>query len=253
MTTLMRYAVLLSPPRLTTNTNNIRYKHRAEDRSGSTESIETLVRVADEGQAHTGFLSTHGLVLSTQSSAVVGLRDLVDGEVLCIDCRRKFGLEGSTDTAKLIPDNAMEEGMLLDLSATSKATKAVVGITDQTIQVSKNVWTCGRWENLPADEVLCLRTNLLIRREVQVSRPIDDLAVGVMGFLCTEWGPSDQTLEHDGADTPPIAAVVVALATEDFGSDVIGSTNGRVCELAAGLAPGVDLMTVADSQLNLVE
>ena len=86
MTALMRYAVLLSPPPSTTDTNNMRYKHKAEDCSASTESIETLVRVADEGQAHTGFLSAHGLVLSTQSSAVVRLRNLVDGEVLCVDC-----------------------------------------------------------------------------------------------------------------------------------------------------------------------
>ena len=35
----------------------------------------------------------------------------------------------------------MEEGVLLDLGATSKATETVVGITDQTIEVSKNVWT----------------------------------------------------------------------------------------------------------------
>ena len=86
MTALIRYAVLLSPPPLTTDTNNMRYKQQAEDCSASTESIETLVRVADEGQAHTGFLSAHGLVLSTQSSAVVRLRNLVDGEVLCVDC-----------------------------------------------------------------------------------------------------------------------------------------------------------------------
>ena len=147
----------------------------------------------------------------------------------------------------------MEEGMLLDLGATSKATQAVIGITDQTVQVSKNVQTRGRQINLPADEVLRLRANLLVRREVQVSRPVDNLAVGIVGFLCAEWRPSDQTFEHDGANTPPVAAVVVALATENLGSDVIGSTNGRVCELTAGLAPGVDLMTVADSQLNLVE
>ena len=88
---------------------------------------------------------------------------------------------------------------------------------------------------------------------MQGSGPVDNLAISIVVFLCTEWRPSDQTFEHDGANTPPIAAVVVALATEDLGSDVIGSTNGRVCELATGLSPGVDLMTVADSQLNLVE
>lgn len=139
MTALMRYAVMLSPPDSTTNTNHMKNEHEAQDCSGSTESIETLVSVANEGQAHTGFLSTHGLVLSTQSSAVVGLWNLIDGEVLCVDCRRKLGLEGSADTTKLIPDHTVEEGMLLDLSATSKATEAVVGITDQTVEVSKKV------------------------------------------------------------------------------------------------------------------
>ena len=101
--------------------------------------------------------------------------------------------------------------------------------------------------------MLCLRANLLVGREVQVSGPVDDLAVGVVRLLCAEWRPSDQTFEHDCANTPPITAVVVALAAEDFRGDVVGGTNGRVCELAAGLAPGVDLMAVADSQLNLVE
>jgi hypothetical protein len=221
--------------------------------SASTESIETLVSVTDEGQAHTGFLSTHGLVLSAQGSTVVGLWNLVDGEVLCVDCRREFGLEGSADTTELVPDNATEEGMLLDLSATSKTTQAVIGITNQTINVSKDFSTSRPWKNLPADEVLCLGANLLVRGEVQVSWPIDNLAVGIVRLLCAERRPADQTFEHDCANTPPIAAVVVALSTEDFGSDVIGGTNSRVCKLTARLAPGVDLMAVADSQLNLVE
>lgn len=117
--------------------NTTRLPHGLEC-SGSTESIETLVGVADEGQAHAGFLSTHGLVLSAQSSAIVRLWNLVDGKVLCVNCRRKLGLEGSADTTKLVPDNTTEEGMLLDLGATSKATKTVVGITNQATIVSKN-------------------------------------------------------------------------------------------------------------------
>jgi hypothetical protein len=100
--------------------------------SASTESIETLVSVTDEWQAHAGFLSTHGLVLSAQGRAVVGLRNLVDGEVLCVYCRRELGLEGSADTTELVPDNATEKRMLLNLSATSQATQAVIGVTNQT-------------------------------------------------------------------------------------------------------------------------
>lgn len=107
--------------------------------------------------------------------------------------------------------------------------------------------------DLPADKVLGLGTDLLVGRKVQVSGPVDNLAVCVVRLLGAERRPANKTLEHDGAHTPPIAAVVVALAAEDFGSNVVRGTDGRVSELAARLAPGVDLVAVTHRQLNLVK
>jgi len=143
--------------------------------------------------------------------------------------------------------------VLLDLCATSKATQTVVGVANQAVKVRTNRAFRSGQGNLPANKVLCLGANLLVWREVQVSGPVYNLAVCVVGFLCTERGPTNQALEHDGANAPPITAVVVALAAEDLGSNIVGSTDGRVGELTTRFAPGVDLMAVADSQLDLVE
>ena len=101
--------------------------------------------------------------------------------------------------------------------------------------------------------MLRLGTQLLIRREGEVSRPIDDLAVGVVRLLSTERRPADEALEHDSAHTPPVTALVVALATEDLGGDVIRGTNSRVSQLPARLAPGVDLVAIRYRQLNLID
>lgn len=88
---------------------------------------------------------------------------------------------------------------------------------------------------------------------MQVSWPVDNLAVCIVRFLCTERRPSNETFEHNSTYTPPVAAVVITLATEDLGSDVIRGADSRVCELATRFAPGVYLVSVADSQLDLVE
>lgn len=101
--------------------------------------------------------------------------------------------------------------------------------------------------------MLGLATQLLVRREGEVSRPVDNLAVGIVRLLGTEWGPTDEALEHDGAYTPPITALVVAFAAEDLGGDVIRSADSGVRKLPAGLAPGVDLVAVGDRQLDLVD
>lgn len=87
---------------------------------------------------------------------------------------------------------------------------------------------------------------------MQVTRPVDNLAVRVVWLLSAERRPADQTLEHDCAYRPPITAVVVTLTAEDLRRDVVGCTDGRVGELSTRLTPCVDLGTVADSQLNLV-
>jgi len=101
--------------------------------------------------------------------------------------------------------------------------------------------------------VLSLCSQRLVRREGQVSRPVDNLAVGVVRLLGTEWRPANQALEHDGAHTPPVASLVVTLATEDLGSNVIRCADSRVCELPTRLAPGVDLVAVRYRKLNLVD
>jgi len=100
--------------------------------------------------------------------------------------------------------------------------------------------------------VLRLGTELLVRRESEVSGPVDNLAVCVVRLLGAEWRPADQALEHDGAHTPPIAALVVTLATENFGCNIIWSSDGRVCKLSARLAPCVDLVAVGHCELDLI-
>lgn len=92
------------------------------------------------------------------------------------------------------------------------------------------------------------KDNLL--REVEAISPVDDLAVGIGGFLSTEWGPSDQTLKHNSADRPPIAEISVALAVEDLRRNVVRSTDSRVCHCTARFTPSVDLATVRDSQVD---
>lgn len=88
---------------------------------------------------------------------------------------------------------------------------------------------------------------------MQVPRPINNLAVSIMRLLSAERRPANQTLKHNRTHRPPIAAVVVALAAENLGRNVIRRTDGRVGELATRLTPCVDLGTVADSELDLVE
>ena len=105
----------------------------------------------------------------------------------------------------------------------------------------------------PPYEILGHITQLLVRWEVQVARPVDDLAVRIGALLGAEWGPTDQTLKCDRAHAPPVARKVVAFPGEDLGSDVVGSADGRVGELASRLAPRVDLVAIADRELDLVE
>ena len=81
----------------------------------------------------------------------------------------------------------------------------------------------------------------IIFREVQCLLPVDNLSVGIMRVLGTEGRPADQALKHDSSDGPPVTAEGVALAIEDFGSDVVGGTNGRVSDATTRLAPSVHL------------
>ena len=87
-------------------------------------------------------------------------------------------------------------------------------------------------------------------REVEAISPVDDLAVGIGGFLSTEWGPSDQAFEHNSANRPPIAEISVALAVENLRRNVVGSTDSGVCHCTTRFTPSVDLTTVRDSQVD---
>lgn len=90
-------------------------------------------------------------------------------------------------------------------------------------------------------------------REIERFAPIDNFAVSVVRVFGAERGPADETLEHDGADGPPVAAEGVAFTGEDFGSDVVRCSDCRVGHDATGFAPGVDLAAVADSEVDLIE
>lgn len=82
--------------------------------SGTSESIKALVSVANKRQTHTGLLGATGLCLATQLSRVVLLRNLVNWEILSVDCGLQLGLKGSANASELVPLNATEEGVILE-------------------------------------------------------------------------------------------------------------------------------------------
>ena len=92
----------------------------------------------------------------------------------------------------------------------------------------------GRKNGVPSDTFLCgwprTTTTLGIKQgiiigEIQRLSPVDNLSVGVMGILGTEWRPADQAFKHDSSDGPPVTAEGVALASEDLRGDVVRCTN----------------------------
>ena len=111
----------------------------------------------------------------------------------------------------------------------------------------------GERKDVPPDKVLGIGAQLLVRREMQMPRPVDDLPIRIMRLLCAERRPSNQALKHDGPQTPPITPKVVALAGKDLRRNVIRCTDSRVRKLATRLAPRVDLLAVRDGELDLVE
>jgi len=91
-----------------------------EQELAALEGIEGLVSVSNEGQAHLGFLRVwHGASLSTVDSASILLRDLVNREVRHVDVGAETRLEWRTNTPKLVPHDAAEERMVLDLGCTT--------------------------------------------------------------------------------------------------------------------------------------
>ena len=98
------------------------------------ESIEPLISVTDKRQTHTGFLSTHGLVLRSQSRAVVRLWNLVNGEILRISGGLQLGLERRADATKLVPHHTTEEGVFLDFGRTAETTETIFWVADEAIK-----------------------------------------------------------------------------------------------------------------------
>jgi hypothetical protein len=225
--------------------------------SAPSESIKPLISVPNKRQTERALVPTTRhlcLRLRAQLSGVVDLRDLVDREVLCVNVALQFGFEGGADLAEPVPLDAVEEWVTLDVCCAVGATEAVGGIGDKTgYQISREQgWLCGR-DRLPSNKVFSFRPKLLVRRKVEVTLPIDDLAVRIMWLLCAERRPADKTFKHDSTNAPPIAAEIVALAREDLRCDVVWCANGGVRELTPRFAPGVDLVAVGDGKLNLVD
>ena len=73
-----------------------------------------------------------------------------------------------------------------------------------------------------------------------------------MRILCAERRPSNQTLKHNSAYRPPVAAKCVTVATENLWSNVVRRSDGRIRHNSTRLAPGVDIAAVADCQIDLV-
>ncbi len=74
-----------------------------------------------------------------------------------------------------------------------------------------------------------------------------------MRIFGTERRPAHQTLKHDCASGPPITRESITLATKDFRSDVIWSPNCGIGHNATGLAPSVDLRSIANGKIDLVK
>jgi len=97
-----------------------------------TEGIETFEGVADERQAEVRVVSlAGGLGRGAHLGGRVDLRDLVDREVLRVDCAGKLGLKGSADLAKAFPVDSTEEGVFLQLGGATHVAKTILRVTDE--------------------------------------------------------------------------------------------------------------------------
>lgn len=98
--------------------------------------VESLEGISNERQAHLRALlnDTNGLgrldLLRLEQSRVVGLIDLVRGEVCRIDVAREAWLERSPDASERVEFDTTEEGVALNLVGAA-ATQTVLGVTDQ--------------------------------------------------------------------------------------------------------------------------
>jgi len=83
--------------------------------------------------------------------------------------------------------------------------------------------------NSPPYQVLSLPTQMHVIGDDKVMRPIDNLLVRLVRSFRTEGRIPDETLEHDGAQRPPITLVSVSLLQENLGRDVIRRPDRRIC------------------------
>lgn len=107
--------------------------------------------------------------------------------------------------------------------------------------------------NSPPHEILRLGAKRLVGRELQKVTPVHNLPIHILVVLTAEGWPTNQTFEHDRANGPPIACIVVSVAREYLGRNVVGRADGGIGKLSTRLAPSVDLAPVADCQLNLIK
>lgn len=112
-------------------------KHKLTGNTLSEVVIEPLEGVTNERQAHLGRLLDNGRPslldrLRLEQRCVVGLVDLVRGEVCCVDVGCQAGLEGCADATQAVELDAAEEGMTLDLMGAT-ATNSVLAVADETV------------------------------------------------------------------------------------------------------------------------
>lgn len=122
------------------------HSHRIQElrTSRTLERIKPFIGISDERKTHLGaHIIALGCRLRPQLSRHVGLRNLINREVLSVDVGSKLGFEWRADPAEGIPNYTAEEGVVLDFVAAADAAEAVVCVTDQAIKQLaqyKDVW-----------------------------------------------------------------------------------------------------------------
>ena len=127
--------------------------------------IEAFEGITDERQAHLGALLSpgHGALLASRrllclkQRCVVGLIDLISGEISRIDVASKTRLKWCPNAAKRVELYASEEAVVLDLMRAS-TTQSVLRVTDQAKsvisgQVQKGIIRPTRAGNIENDRV----------------------------------------------------------------------------------------------------
>jgi len=165
--------------------------------------IKPLERIAKERQAHLRalvLLCRHcrlspSSLSSPQQRSVVGLVDLVSGEVGCVDVRCQSRLERCPNPTEAIKLDTTEERMALDFMSTAP-TKTILRVADETKRLLAHSQNQTRAYQ-PPDQGLGLHAQLDVVGEVERLPPVHNFAVRVMTILSTEGRPSNQTFEHN--------------------------------------------------------